>query len=91
MRQCRHKNRYEPDPLDPEFTGREGAAGGGSTGYVPPMLSADAAMRISAEHRRAVPTLRGLTPHRAGLRTGLVSVLKTHFLVILWGVYLLGF
>src|ERR1700722_5354187 len=30
VRQCKGTNPYEPDPLDPEFTGSEGAARGGS-------------------------------------------------------------
>jgi hypothetical protein len=44
VRYSRDNPKRQPDPPEPQFTGREGAAGGGSTGYVPPMLSADAAV-----------------------------------------------
>ena len=52
--------------------------------YVPPMLSAHATVnvRFSGEGSRGTAQRR---------RAGLVSVLKTHFLVIFWGVYLLSF
>ena len=48
------------------------------------MLSAHAA--VSARFRYG-----GSRGTASGLRAGLVSVLKIHFLVIFWGVYLLGF
>ena len=70
VRQSKDKHRQEPDPPDPEFTGREGAAGGGSMCSLIGMASEELQyadktldLRLSGDLRSTVSTHEKLRWH----------------------------